>query len=111
MPYSRRGSDWPVASVIALGVPPSSGMENRCGTRSSIKWSQCVTGGRSQVIAVIFESSRTVIFSLVFAQSVISGQTDVMKAMRRESGNHLGADTPVGTSLTRIASPPFVPIT
>ncbi len=111
MPFSRRGREWPEFSVIAVGVPPSSGIEYRCGTRSSMKWSQCVTGGRSQAIAVIFESSRAVSFSLVFAQSVMSGQTSVMKAMRRESGNHFGAETPVGTSLTRIASPPLVPIT
>ncbi len=76
-----------------------------------MKWSQCATGGRSQVIADIFEASRASSFSLAFAQSVMSGQTSVMNAMRRESGNHLGAETPVGTSLTRTASPPLVPIT
>lgn len=31
--------------MIAVGVPPSSGIEYRCGMRSSMKWSQCVTGG------------------------------------------------------------------
>ena len=76
-----------------------------------MKWSQCVTGGRSQVIAVIFDSSRCASFSFVFAQSVMSGQTSVMKAMRFESGNHLGVATPVGMSPTRWASPPFVAIT
>ena len=79
--------------------------------RSSMKWSQCVTGGRSQAIALIFESSRSFSFSRVFAQSVMSGQTSVMKAMRFESGNHFGAETPVGTSPTRVASPPLAAIT
>ena len=70
-----------------------------------------MTGGRSQASAVIFESSRAFSFSRVLVQSVMSGQTSVMKAIRFESGNHFGAETPVGTSPTRVASPPFAAIT
>jgi hypothetical protein len=39
------------------------------------------------------------------AEPFVSGQTQEMNAMRRESGNHLIADAPVAMSVTRRASP------
>jgi hypothetical protein len=100
-----------VPSVIAAGVPPSREIENRCAWRSSTKWSHQVTGGRSQVCAFDFDFSRSSSRSRAFCKSVTSGHTREMKAMRAESGNHFGVATPVGTSLTRTASPPSAGIT
>jgi hypothetical protein len=65
----------------------------------------------SHTSALIFGSARSFMRDSCSAQFFASGQTCDRNAMRLESGNHFGAITPVGTLVTRRASPPFTGIT
>src|SRR5690349_844328 len=68
-------------------------------------------GALVQTFALTLESARSFLRAAWSSQRTRSVQISLTKAMRLLSGNHFGAVTPVGTVVTRRASPPSVAIT